>query len=63
MTCTVGTIDRTLGAALGAGLGYLAVFNGPPGFDGTILGYVGAAILMVAATRICPIFNVNHCRV
>ena len=62
MTCNVGTIDRIFRAALGVGLVYLAFFSGLPAFDGAILKYgaaiVAAVMLLVAATRVCPIYTV-----
>lgn len=62
MTSNVGTIDRILRAALGVGLLYLAFFSGMPAFNGAILKYgaaiVGAVMLIVAATRICPIYSI-----
>ena len=69
MTTNVGTIDRTLRAALGAVLLYLAFFSGLPAFDGAVLKYgaavVGAVMLIVAVTRVCPIysiFGIKTCR-
>ncbi|ABG30467.1 DUF2892 domain-containing protein [Roseobacter denitrificans] len=62
MTSNVGTIDRILRAALGVGLLYLAFFSGLPAFDGALLKYgaaiVGAVMLIVAATRMCPIYSI-----
>ena len=62
MTSNVGTIDRVLRAALGVGLLYLAFLSGLPAFDGTILKYgaaiVGVVMLIVAATRVCPIYSI-----
>ena len=62
MTTNVGTIDRILRAALGAVLLYLAFFSGLPAFESAVLQYgaaiVGAVMLIVAATRICPIYSI-----
>ena len=62
MTSNVGTIDRILRAALGAGLLYLAFLSGFPAFDGAILKYgaavIGAVMLVVAATHVCPIYSI-----
>lgn len=62
MTSNVGTIDRIFRAALGVGLLYLAFFSGLPAFDGAFLKYgaaiVGVVMLIVAATRICPIYSI-----
>ncbi len=62
MTSNVGTIDRILRAVLGVGLLYLAFLSGLPAFDGAILKYgaaiVGAVMLIVAATRVCPIYSI-----
>lgn len=70
MTPNVGTIDRSLRAALGAVLLYLAFFSGLPAFDGAVLKYgaalVGLIMLVVAATRLCPIYSIfgfKTCRV
>ncbi|WP_372573552.1 YgaP family membrane protein [Ruegeria jejuensis] len=70
MSTNVGTIDRILRAALGVGLLYIAFLGGLPAFDGALLKYgagiVGAVMLIVAATRVCPIysiFGIKTCRV
>ena len=70
MTTNVGTLDRILRAALGAGLVYLAFFSRFPVFDGPIVGFgaaaTGAIMLIVAATRVCPvysIFGLKTCRI
>jgi hypothetical protein len=69
MTTNVGTLDRILRAALGLVLLYLAFFSGLPAFDGAVLkiaaALVGLVMLVVAATRICPIyaiFGIKTCR-
>lgn len=62
MTTNVGTIDRILRAALGLGLLYVAFLNGMPAFEGGLLKYgaavVGVVMLVVAATRVCPIYSI-----
>lgn len=70
MTTNVGTIDRILRAALGVGLLYLAFMSGLPAFEGGVMKYgaalVGVVMLVVATTRICPIYSIfgfKTCRV
>jgi hypothetical protein len=70
MTTNVGTIDRILRAALGLGLLYLAFLSGLPVFEGGLMKYgaavVGVVMLVVAATRVCPIYSIfgfKTCRV
>ena len=62
MNTNVGTIDRVLRAALGLGLLYLALFSGLPLFDGNVLKFgaaaVGMIMLIVSATRVCPIYSI-----
>lgn len=62
MTKNVGTIDRIARAALGVVLLYLAFMSGLPLFDGAAFKYIAAAIgvvmLVVSATRICPIYSI-----
>ncbi len=62
MTPNVGTIDRILRAALGLVLLYLAFLSGLPAFDGGLLKYgaaiVGVVMLVVAASRVCPVYSV-----
>ena len=62
MTINVGTVDRILRAALGAGLLYLAFFSGAEVFEAPLAKYASAAIgvvmLAVAAIRICPIYSI-----
>lgn len=62
MSTNVGTLDRVLRAAIGLGLLYLALLSGLPAFDGAILKYgaaiVGVVMLVVAATRACPIYAI-----
>lgn len=69
MTANVGTIDRLLRAALGVALLVLAFASGLPFFDGALAKYgaaaVGVVMLIVAATRVCPIyamFGLKTCR-
>lgn len=70
MTTNVGTLDRMLRAALGFGLLYLAFLSGLPLFEGGVMKYgaalVGVVMLVVAATRNCPIYSIfgfKTCRV
>lgn len=70
MTTNVGTLDRILRAALGLGLLYLAFLSGVPAFEGGLMKYgaalVGIVMLVVASTRVCPIyslFGLKTCRV
>lgn len=70
MTTNVGTIDRILRAALGLGLLYLAFLSGLPAFEGGLMKYgaavVGLVMLVVSATRVCPIYSIfgfKTCRV
>ncbi|MES0862655.1 DUF2892 domain-containing protein [Ruegeria sp. SCPT10] len=62
MNTNVGTIDRILRAALGLGLLYLALFSDLPLFDGNVLKFgaaaVGMVMLIVSATRVCPIYSI-----
>jgi len=62
MTTNVGTLDRILRAALGLGLLYLAFLSGIPAFEGGLMKYgaavIGVVMLVVAATRICPIYAI-----
>ncbi|WP_227270400.1 YgaP family membrane protein [Roseobacter weihaiensis] len=62
MSTNVGTLDRVLRAALGLGLLYLAFLSGLPAFEGAMLKYgaalVGVVMLVVAATRVCPIYAI-----
>ncbi len=61
MSINVGTLDRVLRAALGLGLLYLAFLSGLPAFDGMVLklgaAVVGIVMLVVAVTRVCPIYS------
>lgn len=70
MTVNVGTIDRILRTALGLVLLYLAFLSGLPAFEGALMKYgaavVGVVMLVVAATRVCPVYSVlgfKTCRV
>ncbi len=70
MTANVGTLDRIVRAALGAVLLYLAFLSGLPLFDQALWKYLAAAVgvvmLVVAATRVCPVyslFGLRTCRV
>ncbi len=62
MTTNVGTLDRILRAALGLALLYLAFLSGMPAFQGSLIKYgaaaVGVVMLVVAATRMCPIYSI-----
>lgn len=62
MSINVGTLDRVLRGVLGLGLLYLAFLSGLPAFDGAILKYgaaiVGIVMLVVAVTRVCPIYSI-----
>ncbi|MGA9435974.1 MAG: DUF2892 domain-containing protein [Roseobacter sp.] len=62
MTANVGTIDRVARALLGLVLLYIAFFSGIPAFDANLLKYgaaiVGAVMLIVAASRVCPVYSV-----
>ena len=62
MTTNVGSLDRTLRAALGLGLLYLAFFSGLPAFEGPVLKYgatvVGVVMIVVAISRVCPIYSI-----
>lgn len=62
MTINVGTLDRILRAALGLGLLYLAFLSGLPAFEGGVVKYgaavVGVVMLVVAASRVCPIYAI-----
>lgn len=70
MTLNVGTLDRILRALLGLGLLYLALLSGFPAFEGGVLKIaaivVGLVMLVVSATRVCPIYTllgVKTCKV
>ncbi|NIZ15236.1 DUF2892 domain-containing protein [Phaeobacter sp. HF9A] len=62
MTVNVGTMDRLLRVLLGLVLLYLAFFSGYPLFAGGLVKYgaalVGVVMLVVAATRSCPIYSI-----
>ena len=62
MSINVGTFDRVFRAILGLVLLYLAFLSGLPAFDGAILKYgaalVGIAMLVTAATRVCPLYSI-----
>lgn len=69
MTPNVGTLDRVLRAALGLVLLALAFFSGLSLFDGAFFKYgaavIGVVMLVVAVTRVCPIyaiFGIRTCR-
>ncbi|MEM1314455.1 MAG: DUF2892 domain-containing protein [Pseudomonadota bacterium] len=61
MTANVGSLDRALRAVLGAALLYLAFGSGAPLFDGALATVLaagaGAVMLVVAATRVCPVYT------
>lgn len=60
MTINVGSVDRTLRAALGFVLLYLAFFSGVALFDSPVFQYgatvIGVVMIVVAAVRMCPIY-------
>ncbi|AXC50248.1 DUF2892 domain-containing protein [Paracoccus suum] len=62
MSVNVGTVDRIFRAALGLALLYLAFLSGLPLFEGALLKYgaavVGLVMLVVAVTRVCPVYSV-----
>lgn len=62
MNVNVGTIDRGLRAVLGVVLLFLAFGSGLTLFDSALFKYgtalVGAVMLVVAATRVCPIYSI-----
>lgn len=62
MRVNVGTVDRIFRAALGLALLYLAFLSGLPLFEGALLKYgaavVGLVMLVVAVTRVCPVYSV-----
>ena len=62
MTVNVGTIDRIARALLGLVLLYLAFLSGLPLFEGGLMKIVAAAVgivmLVVAATRVCPVYSI-----
>lgn len=62
MVSNVGTLDRIVRAALGLGLLYFAFLSGLPLFSGALVKYaaaaVGVVLLVVAATRVCPIYSI-----
>lgn len=69
MPLNVGTLDRTLRAALGVVLLYLAFASGAPLFENALFKYgaagVGVVMLAVAAVRFCPVYlllGVRTCR-
>lgn len=70
MTRNVGTIDRILRAALGVFLLWLAFLSGVPAVSGgwlqIVVAVAGVVMLVVAATRICPVYSIlglRTCRV
>lgn len=69
MTVNVGTFDRILRACLGVALLYLAFQSGLPLFAGGLAKYgaalIGVVMLIVALTRVCPIYSllgIRTCR-
>ena len=62
MTPNVGSLDRILRAVLGLGLLYFALLSGLPAFEGGLVKYgailVGLVMLVVSATRVCPIYSI-----
>ncbi len=70
MATNVGTLDRLLRATLGLGLLYLAFLSGILPFESGLMKYgaalIGGVMLVVAATRVCPIYSIfgfKTCRV
>jgi len=61
MITNVGTIDRTLRALFGIVLLGAAFFSGLPLFEAAVVKYLAAAagvvMLVVAATRVCPVYS------
>ncbi|MAZ85068.1 MAG: hypothetical protein CME90_15925 [Hoeflea sp.] len=69
MRINVGTVDRIFRAVLGLVLLYFAFLSGLPLFEGALFKYgaaiVGLVMLVVAMTRVCPvysIFGIKTCR-
>ena len=62
MKANVGAIDRILRAALSVALLWLAFASGLSAFEAGILKWiaatVGVVMLVVAATRVCPIYSI-----
>lgn len=62
MSPNVGTIDRSLRAALGAVLLYFAFFSGLPVFATPLFQYgatvIGVVMLATSAFKICPLYSV-----
>lgn len=62
MRVNVGTPDRVFRAVLGLVLLYLALVSGLPFFQGAVMKYgaavLGIVMLVVAATRVCPIYSI-----
>lgn len=58
MTRNVGTIDRVLRAALGVLLIALGLFGTVSGLWKLLVIVVGIVMLVVSATRICPIYSI-----
>lgn len=62
MTANVGTIDRILRAALGAGLLYLAFLSGQPLFASPLVKYgaavIGIVMLATSTLKMCPIYSI-----
>lgn len=62
MSINVGTIDRILRTVFGLVLLWLAFFSGALVFDAALIKYGAAALgfvmLLVSATRICPVYTV-----
>ena len=60
MTANVGTLDRLIRGLLGVVLLWLAFFSGLPLFEAGLWRYgaalIGAVMLIVAVTRVCPIY-------
>lgn len=65
MKRNVGTIDRLLRAAFGVALLALALFGGLTTWVQLAVAIVGVVLLVVSATRFCPIysiFGIRTCR-
>ncbi|THH36845.1 DUF2892 domain-containing protein [Aliishimia ponticola] len=65
MSVNVGTVDRVFRAVLGVVLLLLAFTGVASGFWAWVAGLVGIVMLVVAATRMCPIyaiFGIKTCK-
>ncbi|SEQ54459.1 Protein of unknown function [Loktanella sp. DSM 29012] len=61
MTTNVGKLDRTLRAALGVVLLFLAFFSGMALFDAALFKYgaalIGLIMLATATLKMCPVYT------